>query len=49
MLNLIPGIKLGSHIGLNMINRKALGSSSWLIENLGGCEKVCEFVCLCAA
>lgn len=49
MLNLILGIKLGTHIGLNTINRMALGSSRWLIENLGGCERVCEFVCLCAA
>lgn len=47
MLNLIPGIKLGIHIGLNMINRTALGSSRWLIENLCGCERVCVCVSLC--
>ncbi len=46
MLNLILGIKLGTYIGLNTINRMALGSSRWLIENLGDCERVCEGVCV---
>lgn len=48
MLNLIPGIKPGTHIGLNTINRAAPGSTRWLIEKLGGFETVCESLCACA-